>query len=803
MRFLWSWLQEYLTDKLEPEEVVERLNFSGLVVEGAERINPSFEGVIIGEIVHIDRLPDAEKLSFCQVNTGPEKLKIVCGADNIREGQKVPVARVGAKLKSGKVRIEKRKIKGVESEGIMCSEAELDLGEDASGIMILDDTLKPGESLAEVLRLKDFLIELEITSNRPDCFGLFGIAREVSAVFGTELKYPEKNSEEEEKLCSEKVAINIQAQDLCPRYTGKIVLETQANNSPFWMKWRLRNSGIREISAVVDITNYVMLETGQPLHAFDLDLIPEKKVIIRRAFAGERMVTIDGVTRALDPQMLVIADKDKAIAIAGVMGGLSTEVSSTTESVLIESAHFSPASIMRTSRKLGLITEASVRFEKKVDPEGTVYAAERAAYLMQNICGGRVMKGTVDEYVKKHVPCEIKLRHPRIEKVVGKKFVRRKVIDIFKPLGFDIREEKENYILKVPSFRPDVQREIDLIEEVARIYGYDRLPSTIPKNNTYGGYSKKGEFANSVREIAVRQGFFEAVTFSLVSERFPEMFYLGKADKLAGAKPIVNPVSGDLSRLRTSLVPGLMDVLRNNFSRGVKSLRIFEVGKVFFEKGSILPEEELKLGFGAMGELLEKSWYSAPIKNDFFALKGLIEEIFREFKVEVILKPSNIPFLSIGKQASVIVNKQEIGYFGEVLQDICRRYDIKQPAYAGEMSLDLLFEVASYEKIYQEVPVYPAISYDISILILSEICYLDVKKAILGLQLNWLEDVFIFDLYIGKEIPAGKKSIALRVVFRSKEKTLSESEVKPDFERIISLLKERFSAEIRGSFESK
>lgn len=802
MKFLWSWLQEYLTDELDPLEVAERLNFSGLVVESIEKITPSFEGVVVGEIVSIEKHPDAERLSFCEVDVGTEKLKIVCGANNIREGQKVPVACVGARLKSGKVKIERRCIRGIESEGMMCSEAELDLGKDASGIMVLDNLLKPGTPLKEALHLDDYLIELEVTSNRPDCFGLFGIAREVSALFETNVRYPEEHPEEQEELASERVSVDIQAPDLCPRYSGKVILQARAGVSPFWMRWRLNNSDVREISAVVDVTNYVMLETGQPLHAFDLDLIPDGKVIVRRAFPGEKIVTLDGATRILDPQMLVIADREKAIAIAGVMGGLSTEVSSFTRNILIESANFSPASIMRTSRKLGLITEASVRFEKKVDPEGTVYAAERAAFLIQKICGGKVLKGTVDEYVKKYVPVRVALRHSRLEKVIGQKFARRKVVNIFKSLGFEVKEKDDSYDLKVPSFRPDIQREIDLIEEVARIYGYDKLPSTIPKSNTYGGFKGRGRFVNSVRDIATRQGFYEVVTFSLISDKIPEIFHLKGEDKLSRAKAIVNPISSDLSILRTSLIFGLMDVLRNNFSREVRSLRIFEIGKTFYDKGDILPEEELKLGFAAMGDLIEKSWYTTPLRNDLFDLKGLVEEICSEFEIDVSFSPSKMPFFIEGKQVSIVINDKEVGYFGEILPDIRQHYDIKQPVYVGEVSLDFLYKVASYEKTFREIPVYPSISYDLSFLVPYEIGYDVIRKAILNLQVNWLEDVFIFDLYSGKGIPAGKKSIALRLVFRSKERTLSEDEVRKEFEKVVSLLEREFSAEIRGGYES-
>lgn len=802
MRVLLSWLKEFVDIKdVEPEKIADRLNFAGVSVEDLKKLKPSFKGVITAKILDVKPHPNADKLRLAYIDYGKGTIEVVCGADNIKPGQIVPYAPVGASLKNGEFVLEARKIRGVLSPGMLCSEAELELGEDASGIFILSDefgeNIPLGVDLSSFLSLEeDWLFEFELASNRPDLYSVIGIAREISAIFSLPFSVKEPVLEEFEEPVSNFVKVVVEDEDLCPRYTAKAVVNVKNRKSPFHIRYRLLNSGIRSISAVVDVSNYVMLETGQPLHTFDRKLIEEGTIVVRRAKNGEVITTLDGVERRLNNGMLLIADPKKPVAIAGIMGSENSEVSLETSDVIIESAHFDPKSIMRTSRLLGLITEASSRFEKRVDPEGTVFAARRAAQLIKNICGGEIAKGEIDIYTKKELKKFVKVRHSRIESVIGKAFSENEVRRIFSGLGFNFTEKEGIYEVEVPSFRADLEREIDFIEEVARINGYDMVPDTLPKNNTEGRYSEDLNLIKKIREIAIRLGFSEVITNPLIPEAYINLFSL-TGTEFESVKRIVNPLSLDMSVLTPILSMNLLQVVRNNYVRFNKSLRIFELGKVFRDSGSVLPDEKYVFAALVVGYSIEKKWWSIPIENNIFDLKGVIETIFEGINFKYV--PSDLPFFRKGKQAEIFANEKKIGFIGEFKSQILKQLDIDTPVFAVEVELESMSEILSTVKKFKPIPLYPPISYDISFIVSSRVKYGEIKQAIERMNLKYLESVEIFDLYQGKGIEKGKKSMSIRIVFRSKDRTLAEEEVRSYFDEIIELLKRDFSAEIRGA----
>lgn len=797
MKVLYSWLREFVDLDEHPEELAERFNFAGIAVDSLEEIKPTFSGVVTGRLLEVRKHPDADKLSVCQVDTGGEVLNIVCGAGNIAAGQIVPVALPGATLKNGEFKITRRTIRGVESNGMLCSEIELDIGDDAEGIFILSDEidgLEPGVPLEKVLNLHDWLFEFEIPSNRPDCYGIAGIAREAAAIYGTDFHFPEFSVEESDVPVEELVSVEIADPELCPRYSARALIGVKNGRSPFWMRWRLTHSGLRPLSALVDVTNYVMLETGQPLHAFDRRLIAEHRIIVRPASEGEIITTLDGVKRVLKKNMLLIADPEKPIAIAGIMGAENTEVSEDTEEVIIESAHFHPASIMRTSRLLGLSTDASTRFEKKVDPEGTVFAADRAAYLMHLLCGGKVARGVVDVYPNRHQPLTIQVRHSRIESVLGDKFAPEKVKQIFISLGFGVDEKDGVYELEVPSFRPDVTREIDAIEDVARIHGYDQILSTVPANNLRGKFEYALEIENRLRQKAIQLGFHETVSLTLMSEELAELFGVGE-----NAVRIKNPLSADLAVLPPVMAPLIATTVRNNFVRGNKNLKVFDIGRIFLPSDGVLPREERVLAAAVCGEAVEKDWFGGPIRGDFFDIKGLFESVAEEYDVEVEFKQGGPAFLDGANSAVVIINGRESGYVGLLDRKITDRMDIDIPVWIGELNIESLAQAQAKKRTYQDIPVYPAIVYDLSFFVEKSVTYEQVCQTIEAVRAKYLESFKLFDLYEGRGIPADMKSMAIRFVFRSRKKTLEEEKVRPQFDKIVSELEKKLGVKVRGS----
>ncbi|HAG07320.1 MAG: Phenylalanine--tRNA ligase beta subunit, partial [Clostridia bacterium 62_21] len=620
MRVSLKWLQEFVDIPVTVTELADRLTMAGLAVDAVEEPWREITGVVTGRVKDVARHPHADRLLVCRVDVGRgEDLAIVTGATNMREGDIVPVALEGARLVGGAT-IKRSKLRGIVSQGMMCAADELGVGEDHSGILILPPGTPVGVDVKEYLGLDDVILELDLTPNRGDCLSILGVAREVAAILGQPLRNPFR-AEAGQPLTTDRVCVDIEDPGLCRRYVARLATNVKIGPSPLWMQRRLHAAGIRPISNVVDITNYVMLELGQPLHAFDYDTLAGGRIIVRRARPGETLVTLDRAERRLAPEMLVIADAENAVAVAGVMGGLATEVTETTTNILLESAWFDPSSIRRTSRQLGLRSEASLRFEKGVDLEGCLRAANRAMELIESTGAGEAVPGAVDQYPEKHVPRTVILRPERVGQILGTEVAANEIESILDRLGFRVRKGPDAFLVQVPSYRVDIHREIDLIEEVARLHGYDRVPETLPFGNTTpAGRRRHQALFDRIRDIMVACGLTEAITYSFLSPVAFDRLRLPTNDPLRRTLRLANPLSEDQSIMRTTLLPGLLETLVRNYQRQIPSGALFEIGRVFVPvAGEQLPEERTHLGMALMGET-PRGWNQPARPLDFFYL---------------------------------------------------------------------------------------------------------------------------------------------------------------------------------------
>ncbi|MBI4743559.1 MAG: phenylalanine--tRNA ligase subunit beta [Actinobacteria bacterium] len=822
-----KWLKEYIDFNLTPEELAEQFALTGTAVEKVEFSGKDIEKIIVGEINDIQPHPNADNLVVCEVNTGEEVLEIVCGAKNMKTGDKVPVAIVGAVLPGG-IKIKKSKIRGVESFGMMCSSNELRLGTDATGLLILDKDLKLGEDIKNILGLDNAVIELEITPNRPDCMSMIGAAREAGAFTGLPIKIPSNQINEINEPIENKAKVDILDSDLCGRYAARVVTNVKIGPSPLWMQNHLKSAGIRAINNVVDITNYVLMETGQPLHAFDYEkLFPsippsipplprgdteglkggKGGLIVRRAFKDEKMVTLDGVERILDEDILVIADEEKAVALGGVMGGATSEVSDKTTTVLIESANFNPANIMKTSRKLGLISESSIRFERGIDPNGVIYALDRAAYLMQELASGKVLKGKIDVYPVKKNPIILNLRLSRINNILGTDLNEKSVKEILEGLGLtilDTQVEDNDVTIKVsvPTFRPDLEREIDLIEEVARIYGYNNIESSLPEGREkQGGLSKEQELDKKIRNILVSSGLNEVITYSFIDRNHFDKLGLAEDDSLRNTIKIKNPMSDEQAVMRTTLIPSLIEIARYNTARDLYNVQIFEVGRVFLpRKNEILPNEPAMIGGLITGCWFDANWYEKSREIDFFDLKGIVEFLFLNLGINKWeLKRITHPIFHPGRSAEILINDKKAGIIGELHPEAQAVYEFPKKVYVFEISEADLILAANLNWQLTEISRHPGVSRDIAFVIDEEVSASDIEKEILNKGGNLLKKVRLFDIYRGGQIAEGKKSMAYSLFFQANDRTLVDSEVSEIEDKIVSRLKEKYEIEMRIS----
>ncbi len=795
----YSWLKEFVAVDLPPEELAERLTLTGLEVEGVEDAYEPLYPVVSVRVVSVSPHPQAEKLKVCQVSDGERDFQVVCGAPNVREGLKTAFAPPGTILFTGD-KVTPAEIRGVRSEGVLCSAYELGLSDDHTGILELPEDTPLGKRIVEIFSLSEPVLEVAITPNRGDCLSIWGMAREVAAVCKLSLTPPILPKlplgEEIFRLTS----VTIEVPELCYRYAGRIIRGVTVKPSPFEVQKKLWLCGLRPINNVVDVTNYVLLEIGQPLHAFDFDLLEGRRIIVRRAREGEEILTLDGERRKLSPEMMVIADAVRPVAIAGIMGGEETAVTEKTKNVFLESAWFNPSSIRRTSQRLRLSTDSSYRFERGVDPEGVILGLERAAEKIVRLAGGEVVSGRIDEYPTPYVPREIRLTPRKLSLYLKLDLPELEVEDLLRRVQVKVTRGVEGFICEPPSFRHDLSIEEDLIEEVARLYGYDRLPTSIPRAEIAGRPPTRHErYLARVRQLMTALGLYEAINYSFISPRFADLLGLPEDDPRRRVVALANPLSEEQSVMRTMLLPGLLETARVNIFRERPNVRVFELGRVFLPReGERLPEERHHLG-GLLTGLVEPLSCHAPgRKVDFFDLKGILESFFHQLRLKVDFVPqAHEPFLRPAVSVRLKAAGEDLGFAGEIAPEVRERLDLPQPLFVFELDFDRLVELVSEEKTYRPLPKFPATTRDLAIVLRDEIPAADVLSFVREAEIPYLEEVAVIDVYRGKGIPEGEKSLTLRFVYRAKDRTLTDEEVNEIQEKVAERIFEHFGARPR------
>lgn len=791
-----KWLRDYVDIDIDTQEFADMMTMTGSKVEKVDFFGKETNGVEVCKILEIEQHPDADRLKVTKVEVANgEILQIVTNATNIKVGDYVPVARIGAVL-PGDFKIKKGKLRGVLSEGMFCGAEELTIPsafvEDhkKDGIYILDhqDSFELGMDVRDVLGINDALIEFEITSNRPDCRSIIGIAREAAVTLGKELKYPEIKVQ----ACDEEMSFEIDIQtDLCKRYCGRVVKDVKVGPSPYWMQRKLIEAGMRPISNIVDITNYVMLELGQPLHAFDLDDIKYNKMTVKMAEEGEKFTTLDGVERTLTSDMLVIGNQDKTLDLAGIMGGENSEIKDTTTSIFIEGASFAKENIRATSKKLGLRTEASSRFEKGIDINLAEEAVNRACQLIEELGCGTVLNGMLDYYPQKEEVQKVTVNPVRINKLLGVNVPMDQFINILESLEFKCNLVSSEVLeLEVPTFRLDITEDADILEEIARIYGYDNIPSaSLEGNATAGVKTEKQKFIDNVKSNSIACGLNEILTYSFVSPRGVDKINLPADDEKRNFVKIMNPLGEETSVMRTTLIPNMLDVISTNISHKVEEVSAFECGNTFIPQEG-LPIETKKYCVGMYGK-----------EVDFFVLKGVIESVLNNVGLkgyEIEPETTNLIFHP-GRCAKIVYNNIYIGTFGELHPNVIENYNLGQRVYVAEINIDTVFENLNLTKSYNPLPKYPSTSRDIALIVKDEVFVKQIEDIIKANGEDLVESYKLFDVYKGAQIEEGHKSIAYSITYRSKDKTLTDEDVAKVHEKILSELSEKLNANLRSN----
>jgi phenylalanyl-tRNA synthetase beta chain len=806
MKVSLSWLKDYVPIEMDPSDLAEALTMVGLEIESVSDRYGYLDTVYVGRIEEITPHPNADKLHLCQVDTGQGKVSVVCGAPNTKTGMLSPIALPGTEFPEGFV-LEKSVIRGQASEGMLCSEGELGLGEDRSEIMDLDPSLSVGDKLASALALSDTVFEIEITPNRPDCLSVIGVAREIAAIQKVSLTYPDFKLVDKGNTISERTSIKIEAPDHCPRYVARLLEDIKVKPSPFWLQERLLSIGQRPINNIVDVTNFVLMETGQPLHAFDFDFLAENRIVVRTAGKGETFVTLDQKERVLDPEMLMICDGQKAVAVGGVMGGLNSEIEDSTTRVLLESAYFNPISIRRTSKRLGLSTDASHRFERGVDPAGQIAAANRAAKLMVELGGGRLISGLIDEYPKPQSPKSLKLSVKNTNRLLGTQVQRKEVANLLKSIEFTVEKKgskKDEDFLTVtpPSFRVDISRPQDLMEEVARLSGYNHIPTTFPAMPATGrSFHKQIDVRNRTRRLMTGLGFREITNYSFMHQQSADRLRLKTNDPRRQRVDILNPLTEDQAAMRTSLVPGLLGTVHYNFSQQIKNLKIFEIGKIFInENPRDLPSEPEILAGLWTGSRYAASWHDQAADCDFYDIKGVVEGLLNALQIDgtqfTRLPENECAYTRAGHTAQILRNGTLLGQVGEIHPEVLANYDLKQPAFLFELDIEQLLPLIKDAKQSKPLPKFPAIFRDITIIVDRDI---ETQKIVAegdNLAEALVESFNLLNVFEGKPIAEGKKSVSLRVTYRSAYKTLQDEDVAPIHQSIADRLVKAFKASL-------
>ncbi|WP_373499968.1 phenylalanine--tRNA ligase subunit beta [Desulfococcus sp.] len=803
MKVSLSWLREYIPVDMDVVELAERLTMAGLEVDSVEDRYAWLNTVRVGRVLSVDPHPRADKLKLCRVDAGDRTVQVVCGAPNVAPGMTAPLALPGTVFPGGKL-LEKGMIRGEASEGMLCSEAELELGIDAGGIMTLNDRQEApavGAPLPEALRLSDASLEIDLTPNRPDCLSVMGVAREIGFFQHRKITRPEIRLPRGEGDIRERTSVAIAAPEHCPRYAARLIEGIQVRPSPFWLQDRLLSVGLRPINNIVDITNFVMMETGQPLHAFDFDQLSGHRIVVRTAAEGETFTTLDGKERALTDAMLMICDGERPVAVGGVMGGLNSEIEAGTTRVLIESAYFSPTSIRRTAKTLGLGTDASHRFERGVDPEGTVAALDRAAQLMLETGGGTLISGVIDERPIRVGNAAIDLSIQALNRHLGTGLSRDAVAGMLGAIEFTATPLSED-LLRVlpPSFRVDIFRPEDLMEEVARLSGYNSIPVTFPRLPAEGvQFDPRIVLRNRVKDLMVACGFAEAINYSFVDEASCDKLRLKPDDQRRRLLHILNPLTEEQSVMRTSLVPGLLAGVSRNLSQQNRDLKLFEVGMSFLSNGQDRLPDEVEIAAGVWtGARSKASWFTLEAACDFYDLKGVVESLLSGLGVSDVrvtaAEDHACDYTRPGHTAVIDAGGVRLGILGELHPEAMKNFGLRQTAFIFELNLDLLRPLFSETKQARPMPKFPPTDRDITLIVDRPVEAGAVVAAVLAAREPLVEEAFLFDVYDGEKMPEGKKSVSIRIVYRSPSETLEDEVVSPVHEKISAVLMRTFHA---------
>ncbi len=792
MKISYRWLLELTGIDWPVQTVADRLTLCGLACEEVTPTGTNLVGVVVGEVKELNSVEGASKIRRAVVDIGSEHLQVICGAPNVAVGMKVPVALIGAKL-SGGMRIEKVTIRGVESSGMICSEAELGISNDHSGIMVLDPGARIGAPLVEHLEYDDYILGLELTPNRGDAMSAIGIARDLAALAGVRVKRPEISLKESSERTDSQIRVRIEDPIGCPRYAARVIRNVKVGTSPWWLQKKLITAGIRPISNVVDITNLIMLESGNPLHAFDLERFGSSEVVVRRARQGEKLVTLDEKEHALSAGILLITNGKVGVAAAGIMGGVDSGISQATKTILLEAAFFDPMTIRRGRREMGVITESSSRFERGVDPNGIPYALDRAACLLQDACGGEAPSGIAESYPGRKTPITVTMRPGRCNRIIGSSIPTEKMRSIFGSLEFSVSGD-DPLEVTVPTFRSDISSEIDLIEEVVRITGFEAIPDAVGNvGPLYTPIHRRDQVEAKIRRILTGVGFDEIKGHGFSDSRTARVLNPGLPQV-----QITNPVSDELDIMRNSLIQSALTVAGHNIAHRNIDLRLFEIGRIYLPPADGTDwKEEDRLSILVTGAT-EATWRDKPRAQDFYDLKCAIEATITHFRCdELALRPKLVPYLDPYLSFEVCAGETLLGFAGKVVPEIARRFDIKQELFISELSIDAI-ESSGREQIgFEPLPVYPAAPRDIAVLIDESIPVGELVRNIRETAGALAEAVSIFDLYSGKQVQKGKKSVGVSITYRSPDRSLSSGEVDAVQADIVAMVKNKFIAEIR------
>jgi phenylalanyl-tRNA synthetase beta chain len=802
MRVSLNWLKDYVNISLSVDDLADLLTMSGLEVEAKEPQGRSLEEVVAAKVFSVRAHPKADTLWLCDVETGRGAAQVVCGAPNVRVGMMTPMALPGTTLPGG-MKVKESRIRGEVSVGMLLAEDEMGLTDDHTGVMVLPESLSPGTPVAQALALEDWALEIGLTPNRPDCACVIGIAREIAALTKGKLRKPEIRLRESERRIETLTSVTLEDPEGCPRYAAGMICGFALKPSPFWMRYRLHVSGIRGISNVVDVTNYILLEMGQPLHAFDYDRLKENRIVVRKARDGEVFTTLDGKTHTMNRDNLMICDGQRPVALAGVMGGLNSEIFSESKNVLIESANFDSITVRRSSKRLGLSTEASYRFERGVDIDGVVPALRRAMMLISELAGGEVIQGVIDNYPAPRKPIEIDLRVDKTNRFLGTELSRETMGSYLQALELGVQPVGEDALrVKVPCFRVDLTRDWDLMEEVARMEGYDNIavtnPPIRPSDEKEAPEVTTGE---RVREIMVGLGFSEVISFSFIAPESADFLGAEKDSALRCFVPLLNPLTVDQSVMRTSLMPGLFSAVKTNLSYGEKDLKLFEWGRIFIrQETEELPRERLALSGVVMGSANPKDWYREERAADIYDAKGVVEALLKALGLRaLVFERGDIPPWYLKEAASLIrLADQRLGTVGELAPEVLKRFDVDAPrVFAFEIDGTVLIEKVTGDRTFEPLAKFPAVYRDLSLVAKKSVECARIQAIILREGRELVESVALFDLFEGGRIGSSEKALAFRICYRSRESTLDGKDINKLHESIVEKIGQETGARLR------